>query len=265
MMLSRRCMSVFLSAVALYAGSSQAAELPQPSPKARVEQTVGLTLFSVDYSSPTVAGRKVWNGLVPLDEPWRSGANRVTKLTASKPFTFGGKAVPAGSYALYTIPGKNSWTVALNTESEAWGASLPDASTDVVRVTVKPEQVPFRERLIYTFSTATYDGARLDLEWERLRIGIPLRVETLAHVAASLTDAEDPSDLAAAMQYVDRLAATSMTWDGHWLRAQILARQGKKAEAIKEGQRARQLGSSDAGYRKLYAAQVDAALSKWSK
>ena len=98
-----------------------------------------------------------------------------------------------------------------------------------------------------------------------MRIGIPLRVETLAHVAASLTDAEDPSDLAAAMQYVDRLAATSMTWDGHWLRAQILARQGKKAEAIKEGQRARQLGSSDAGYRKLYAAQVDAALSKWSK
>lgn len=264
-MLNRRCMSVLLSAVTLYAGSSQAVELPQPSPKARVEQTVGLSLFSVDYSSPAVAGRKVWNGLVPYDAPWRSGANRVTKLTASQPFTFGDKAVPAGSYALYTIPGKDSWTVALNTESEAWGASLPDESTDAVRVTVKPEQIPFRERLIYTFSNVTYNGARLDLEWERLRVGIPLKVETLAHVASSLKDVEDPNDLAAAMQYVDRIAATSMTWDGHWLRAQLLARQGKKAQAIREGQLAQQIGSNDATYKKLYAAQVEAALAKWSK
>lgn len=258
-------MPVLLSAVALYAGYSQALELPQPSPKARVEQTVGLTVFSVDYSSPAVAGRKIWGGLVPLDEPWRSGANRVTKLTATKPFTFGGKAVSAGSYALYTIPGKNTWTVVLNTESEAWGASLPDTSTDVVRVTVTPEKVPFRERLIYAFSNASYNGVRLDLEWERLRVGIPLKVDTLAHVASSLKDAEDPGDLVMAMQYLDRVAATPLTWDGHWLRAQILARQGKKAEAIQEGQRARQLGSTGAGYKKLYGAQVEEALSKWSK
>ena len=90
--------------------AQSAPELPAPSPKARVEQRVGLVDFSVDYSSPAVKARQIWGGLVPYDRPWRTGANAATKLTASKDFVFAGKAVPAGSYALYTIPGKASWT-----------------------------------------------------------------------------------------------------------------------------------------------------------
>ena len=87
-------------------GAQSAPELPQPSPKARVEQRVGLTDFAVAYSSPGVKGRPIWGELVPYGELWRSGANAATTLQASRDFTFGGVRVPAGTYALYTIPGK---------------------------------------------------------------------------------------------------------------------------------------------------------------
>ena len=107
----------FVAALALAApaGAQQSTlELPQPSPAARVEQQVGVTKFSVAYSSPGVKGRQVWGQLVPYDELWRTGANAATTLEASRDFSFGGKQVPAGSYALYTIPTKSTWTVILN-------------------------------------------------------------------------------------------------------------------------------------------------------
>src|SRR5688500_12185894 len=100
---------------------AQSLELPAPSPKARAEQRVGLTDFSIEWSSPGVKGRKIWGALVPYDQMWRTGANMATKLTASKEFTLAGKKIPAGSYAVYTIPGKQTWTLILNTNANAAG------------------------------------------------------------------------------------------------------------------------------------------------
>jgi hypothetical protein len=144
---------------------AQALEVPAPSPKARVEQRVGLTDFSLEYSSPAVKGRKIWGDLVPYDKLWRTGANAATKLTVSRDFTFGGKPVKAGAYALYTIPGKTSWTVILNTNANAGGTNGYDEKNDVARVTVKPTAAPMRERLTFIFSDASDDGVHLDLEW----------------------------------------------------------------------------------------------------
>src|SRR5215470_16083582 len=81
-------------------------ETPAPSPKARVEQRIGITDLSIDYSSPGVKGRKIWG----------AGANAPTKLTVSRDIAFGGTPVKAGSYALFVTPGKKTWTVALNTD-----------------------------------------------------------------------------------------------------------------------------------------------------
>src|SRR5215467_6905139 len=81
-------------------------DLPRRSPFAKVVQTVGLTDITVDYSSPGVKGRKIWGGLVPYDKLWRAGANRATKVTFSRDVTFAGKPVPAGAYALFTVPTK---------------------------------------------------------------------------------------------------------------------------------------------------------------
>src|ERR1700742_938108 len=100
--------------VSVSAQAGPSPELPQPSPHARVEQRVGLTDVSVDYSSPAVKGRKIWGELVAYDKPWRTGAKAATQLTVSCDFSLGGKPVPAGTYALYTVPGKATWQVALN-------------------------------------------------------------------------------------------------------------------------------------------------------
>src|ERR1041384_8454316 len=127
-------------------------ETPAPSPKARVEQRVGVTDVSIDYSSPGVKGRKIWGDVVPYDKIWRAGANAPTKLTVSRDFTFGGTAVKAGSYSLFVTPGKKTWTVALNTDLAATQDSHDDKN-DVAKISVTPAALPaLRERLAYVFS-----------------------------------------------------------------------------------------------------------------
>src|SRR5262245_5275839 len=172
-----------LAALALAASPAlaQSLEVPAPSVKAKVEGRVGVTDFSVDYSSPAVRGRKIWGGLVPYDKVWRTGANASTKLTASRDFTFGDVAVPKGTYALLTIPGASSWTVILSKDSDA-GAGDYDTKNDAARVTVSPASSAPRERMTFIFSETTDTSTRLDLEWESLRVSVPIKVDTKAHV-----------------------------------------------------------------------------------
>src|ERR1700712_4336330 len=113
--------------------AAQALEVPQPSPHARVEQRVGLTDVAIDYSSPGVKGRKIWGEVVPYDKTWRAGANQPTKLTVSKDFSFGGTAVPAGTYSLFMTPGKAAWTVMLNTDLTV-SQDDHDVKKDVVKI-----------------------------------------------------------------------------------------------------------------------------------
>src|SRR5688572_1232220 len=91
-----------------------ALEFPQASPTCKVEQRVGLTDVALVYSRPSAKGRKVFGGLVPYDELWRTGANAATKITFSTDVVVGGEPLPAGSYSMFTIPGTTTWTVIFN-------------------------------------------------------------------------------------------------------------------------------------------------------
>ena len=84
---------------------------PQPSPKATVEQRVGLTDISVEYSRPGVRGRTIFGDLVPFGKTWRTGANSNTKVTFSSDVSIDGQTLNAGSYGLYTVPNENSWEI----------------------------------------------------------------------------------------------------------------------------------------------------------
>lgn len=281
MNLFRTAVRVIAISAALLGATASAQEVPAASPKARVEQQVGVTNFAVDYSSPAVKGRKIWGALVPYDQPWRTGANAMTKLTASRDFMFGDKKVPAGTYGLYTIPGKNSWTVALNSKSDSWGAPAPDPKNDVARITVKPQQSQMRERMTFIFSDTTDDASRLDLEWEKVRLPIPLKVDTKAHVMASIDQAtseawrphftsaryllENNGDLGKALQYADTSIAIKPTWWNNWIRAQILAKQGKKQDAVAAAQKAQELGKGDRVFDGFFKPQVEKAVAEWKK
>ena len=276
--LVRCCLATLTTTATLAAAPALAQELSQPSPHARVEQRVGVTDFVVDYSSPGVKGRPIWGALVPYDQPWRSGANASTKLIVSTDFTFGGKPVPAGTYALYTIPGKASWTVMLASNPES---NQFDPKKEVVRVTTKAEATGARERLTYIFSDTSDEGVRLDLEWEKLRISVPLKVDTKALVAKNISKALEDSwrphftsarwlldnggDLTQALGYIDTSIAIKPTWWNSWVRAQILGKQGKKADAVAAAAKAQELGKGDGVYEGFFKEQVAKSIADWKK
>ena len=261
---------------------AQPADVPQASPHARVEQHVGLGDFSVDYSSPAVKGRTIWGGLVAYDKPWRTGANAATKLTSDREFNFGGKKIPAGSYALYTIPGKASWSVVLNSGLEAWGDQGYDTKKDIARVSAKPEALAeSHERMTFSFDDTTDDATQLSLAWEKLRVRVPITVDTKGlvkqNIDKSLADAWRPhfsaarylldsnGDLDQALTYVDQSIAIKSNWSNNWVRAQILHKKGRVPDAVASAEKAAQLGKGDHAYESFYKADVAKAASEWKK
>lgn len=259
-----------------------APELPQPSPFAKVQQRVGLTDVSVEYSSPGVKGRTIWGDLVPYDKLWRTGANAGTKLEVSRDVTFGGKALPAGSYALLTIPGKDSWTVILNKNTKLQaGTGGYDEKEDVARISVKPEAAPMRERLTFVFSDTTDDSTDLDLEWEKLRVSVPIKADTktqaMSNIDKALGDAWRPhmtsarwlldngGDLDKALAYADTSISIQSTWWNNWVKAQILAKQGQTSAAVASAEKAQALGKDDPIFTQFFADQVTKSIADWKK
>ena len=276
----------FVRAAALVAAAAapafaQGLEVPAPSSKAKVEQRVGITDFSVDYSSPAVRGRKIFGGLLPYDKLWRTGANASTKLTVSRDFTFGGTPVAKGTYAVLSIPGASGWTVILNKNLEIANIDGYDTKDDVARVEVKPVVIPARERMTFLFSDSTDDATRLDLEWETTRVSIPIKVATVAQVKASIDAAvadawrphyqagryliENNGDVDMAIKYLDTSIGIQSTWWNNWWRAQGLAKKGRTAEAIAAGERALELGKGNATFENNFKADVQKTIDGWKK
>ena len=112
-------------------------ELPRVSPKATVSQTVGLTDVTITYCRPSVRGRTIWGGLVPYDEVWRTGANEATTITFTDDVTIDGNKLPAGTYGLFTVPGKDEWTVVFNKGAKQWGAYEYKQDQDALRIKVE--------------------------------------------------------------------------------------------------------------------------------
>ncbi len=162
--------------------------LPEESPRAQVSQRVGLTDIDVTYHRPAVKGRKVWGGLVPYGKVWRAGANENTVIAFSTPVTVGGTPLPAGRSVLHMLPPAKDWPVLVSRRSQAWGSFSYDPKEDLARVKVTPQAAEPTERLAYTFDDPSDQGVTLSLRWEKLRVPIPLAVDTRQVVVASLRD-----------------------------------------------------------------------------
>lgn len=198
-----------MAAAAASASAQAQIEFPAASPTAVLKQRVGVTDVEIEYARPSVKKREIFGGLVPYGEVWRAGANAATKVTFSTPVTFGATEVPAGTYALFAIPGKSEWTVILNTGAEQWGAYTYDASKDVAKYTVAAQtQKPMVESLLITVDNLGPNGATLDLAWSDVRVSVPLKVKTAAILgpkieAVMASDAEKKPYFPAAMFYYE--------------------------------------------------------------
>jgi len=253
-------------------------ELPELSPRATASQQVGITTVEIDWSSPGKRDRTVWGELVPWGELWRTGANAATRLSLEHDATIGGQPVPAGTYALLTIPGETEWTVILNKNAGLAGTYGYDEGLDQVRLKVTPEQGPDRERLTFVFSDTDADSTRLDLEWAGVRVGLPIEVDTPKLVASTVEDYRkgvgggladaareraQSGDLDTALALVDASIALGPTWFNTFIKADILNQQGKHRDAYKLAQEAHAMGQKTGGY--FMKARVEEALSTWKK
>lgn len=171
------------------AASAQQLELPRPSPKSTVSQTVGVTEIAIHYSSPGVKGRTVWGELVPYGEVWRTGANENTTITFSTAVKIGGKDLPAGTYGLQTIPTADQWTIIFSKDAELWGAFDYKPENDALRVQAKPRPAPrANERMRFTIENATDTSAEVVLAWEKLEVPFTVEIDTQAVTVASLRE-----------------------------------------------------------------------------
>ena len=262
------------------ATASLAQRTPQASPAATVMQTVGITDFTVKYSRPNIKGRSVFSDsslLAPYNQLWRTGANQATTLEASTEFWFGGKKVPAGKYALLSIPGGGMWTVILNKNSSV-GTDGYKESEDAARVVVVPSSADYNESFTIDFSSITDSTANLNISWSAVKIPVKIAAETQTLTMASLNKAvaekpEDPAvlqstagyllskgkDLSQALALADKSIGLKETFSNLWLKAQILGKLGKVAEALPIAQKALTVGaaSGDGAFASFYKGQIE--------
>lgn len=242
-------------------------DFPAASPLGKFEQRVGLTDVSVEYSRPSVKDRTIFGDLVPFGQVWRTGANAATKVTFSTDVTFGGTPVPAGTYALFTIPGEKEWTVMLSKVVGQWGSYAYDQKDDAARVKIKPIA------LAEPVETFTIDvghlrdaSAHLTLTWDRTRVAVPIATDLVKTLVPRIEEvmasaAEKKPYLAAAMFYYehDLDLARALDWinaaaleqpEAVWIvyrKALIQAKAGDTAGAVATAKKAMELAKKAGG------------------
>ncbi|WP_196886568.1 DUF2911 domain-containing protein [Aureivirga sp. CE67] len=169
---------LFFGSAKTYAQFEFPVEVPQQSQLASVFQTVGVTGVDVEYSRPSVRGRKIFGKLVPYGQVWRAGANANTTISFTTEVKIDGKTVPAGKYGLHIIPTENEWTMILNQENSAWGSYFYEEGKDVIRFKVSPKEIPFTEQVTYDFTDVQKNSAVLNMSWETTEVSFKIEADT---------------------------------------------------------------------------------------
>jgi hypothetical protein len=245
-----------------FSSLAQQIQMPQASPSSKIIQKVGLTDVTVDFSRPSTKGRKIFGELVPFGQVWRTGANGATVLTFSTEVSISGTKVPAGSYALYSIPGKSSWTMILSKNTKLWGAIGYEAKDDVLRFNATPAKTSrMYDSFEIGFSNLTDASADLSIKWEQTRVEFTIQTEVdpivMADIKKQVIDAKstNPALLYQAANYYftnNKDQNQAYTWikqstesdPKYWtlhLQAKIELSLGKKTAALESATRSKKL------------------------
>ncbi len=257
---------------------------PQASPSASLKQTVGLTEVAVDYSRPTMKGRKVFGELVPFAKLWRTGANANTTVSFSDDVVIDGKTLKSGKYALYTIPKIDSWEFIFYKDNDNWGTPAEfDEAKVALRSTVKPE-ISAKSIEAFTISVNPIDtnSGTLDLSWERsfasLKFDVPTYKTAMSSIDKTLAgpSANDyysagvffftsNGDLVKALEYVSK--GITMSKDApYWMLRQkslIQAKLGDKKGAIETAKLS--LAAATDAKNADYIKMNNDSIAEWSK
>lgn len=151
--------------------------VPAASPRQKIEQQFSISKITVDYGRPGIKGREIFGKLVPYNEVWRTGANSSTKITFGQEVSFGGKTVPAGTYALFMIPQEKQWKLILNKDSQQWGAFGYNEKLNVTELDVPVQQLSQpMEWFTIELNPTKDDQLDMTIEWEKSKVVVPIKV-----------------------------------------------------------------------------------------
>lgn len=259
-------------------------ETPAPSPLSTVEQKVGLSDVSITYSRPSVKGRTIFGDLVQYGEMWRWGANASTKFTTSDDIKIEGHDVPAGTYAMYAIPGEETWTIVIHKNTSYWGTggSKYKESEDLVRFEVKANSsYPVKvETMTFQFSNLTTSGCDIEFMWENTQLSMKVETQVDAQVmkeiemkmkgvsSATYYQAaryyyENDKDMNKAFEWINKALVDNEKFWMVRLKALIQAKMGDYAGAIETAKRSKTL-AEEAG-NKDYVRMNDKSIAEWKK
>ena len=253
---------------------------PQPSPSGKIEQVVGLTDVSIEYTRPAMRGRTIYGDLVPFDKLWRTGANANSKITFGDDVSIEGTAVKAGTYAIFTKPGVENWEVIFYSDATNWGTPQEWDETKVAaRTTAKAYAMEFPvESFTISIGDLTSDSAVLAFLWEKTYVPVTFEVPTNTLASASIEKAmagpgandyfsaavyylQEGKDLNKAIGWMDKAIAMrkAVSKDGtepFWMMRQkslIHAKMGDKKAAIKAAKQSLKLSekAGNADYVKM--------------
>ena len=243
--------------------NAQQIELPAPSPFARLEQRVGLTDVVITYSRPGVKDRQIFGDLVPYDRLWRTGANMATTISFSDDVEIEGEKLAAGTYSLFTIPGRDQWTLIFNTEARMPGTASYDEKNDALRVKVDSHELNDEvETFLIDLNDVRDDHANLVLAWAdtyvKARIDVEVDSKVMDDIRRAMDPAADAGKFYAAARYyydTDRDLDQALEWinrsielgnERYWvihLKANILEKKGECEKAIKAASKSKELAS----------------------
>jgi hypothetical protein len=236
--------------IAGFSARAQDFHVPQPSTKQVITQDFGMGKITLTYSRPNVKGRKIFGEVEPYNLVWRTGANNATTIQLTDEVTIEGNKVPAGEYALFSIPGENEWTIILNKTAKQWGAYAYDEKADLLRFKVKPSKMDqLTETLTMQFAEMNINSGVLHIMWDHTDLPIhfvtdvdkqvmdgidkAMQSENKPYYFAAIYYYNNNKDMAKALEWMNIMdAKNSNTFNFKYWKARIQLKMGDKKGAL---------------------------------
>ncbi|GAB2955690.1 DUF2911 domain-containing protein [Hymenobacter coalescens] len=241
---------------------AQQLKLPAMSPTVRMRQDFSTSFIELTYARPSKKGREVFGKLVPNGAVWRTGANSSTRIRFGEEVNFGGQVVPAGTYALFTIPDPKEWTIILNKDTSQWGAYDYRPELDLVRVKAKPRTSnTAMESFSMLLENLQPEAADLTLRWDKTRVSVPIVADPDARIMAQIQQAmqgdkkpyfqaaqyyySTGKDINQAISWLDEAIKQQPSYYTYYWKGKMLQKADRKAEAAEAARQSMALVKSE--------------------
>lgn len=259
--------SIFFAALFCFfavATQAQTLKVPAPSPSQTIKQAFALSDITIEYSRPSAKGRVIFGDLVPFGKIWRTGANNSTQITFGENVKVNGKDIPAGTYALYSMPGKDSWDLMLYKDLKL-GGEVAEYKTEneLARFTVKPSTLSEKvETFTIGVSNMTNKSASIDLCWENTKVSLSVEADIDATIMKNIEtvlakDArpyysaanyyyENNKDMNKALEWANKAVENNPKAYWQWLlKAKIHLKLNDKKAATEAANKVKELATAD--------------------